>query len=1166
MPYTQTENLLHSLDELSQDPRLAKVFSKEPSDCCALYLWLLEIKQDKKDSEYRLLYSWVVPSLLRELNRWFSSNTLDKKKFRIHRLVFYHSGNMIFQFVKQLCEGAKLSEACTRAGIAQPTKEAFHQFCLAASQKEIAEFYVARPVVFLEDRLSTENIVAHHKPPISPNETVAAFVGSLYRCDKLNLFSQVDDELSRKCLLHLKEETGLDFCNADSERLGNLEWLCFPASDEYENSQVVIQSNFPNSIEIEILSGVLPIGTSILVNCRSKNGEVIVLDQCKTAQIQEDGTKLDFTAKEQISSVTITIWVQSTSSEAWEIWYQRSTATHIEIQLNVGRLGSTVDFPSEWLQEFANSKKISHRVKSAQTFTPVSPQRQIINERKDEPWVTASEQIRRFTQKLFLPKSGGHFFQKGWVNSELDPGRLSFFEWLQFLTSDTDAGKVLIVDPYFDCSGIVELIARATATQAEYVVLTNTQVKSEDDSLKDENVSFNEEVGIEEPQRAKRLRAICQQLKVRLSNFRLLDLRSKGKGKKQLFHDRYILVFHPSGEVKTGFHLSNSIQGATVSSPLLITPIPQDVLPAVYNYVQSLETPSSDEPFEVVTIFSSEREARTLTASQFPSGIAAIPHANFFFATLLQDENLVSLSEIELGDYLQNHGLFNKERNEFEIADGEYKQLHSCLCNFTRELVATDSADFAKLWTGLGEWLARTLDHTEFLQVISSSGEETLAAQLESFLSKAPDELYSSITAREYEVGDHIEVNWFADLIQLDFPEALQKSQQLLWHPLQGSGYSSFIKSYSVEYAVEALAQLEPNKLTKVILQLKQTLAVESSTDTKNIQSFDTQFIQLLSYKHTLRLIIEKILEYLVSARLEQTEENSFLLALFDSDIPLLRAIVAYNLSPLHNSQPNLQESFSALENLCEIERIYALAEWVFGIRVRANQKSMEDEELRELRLAIFNQIYQNCPSDLSQEQLRSVARRLSGPSEGSWAVSTTNDLLVLLINNGKLQIDQVTNLWLSILVDQIEAEGSAINSGTVDWELTHACAWAIIHASTECRIIWIEKLEKLQGNNRRTLYHPFLRSHNSHKWVNAGVSLLWLESLGNLIFQLNEINEILDDSGTIERLKTFAEKIDDTLAITYILKSWETHKPLFEYASSLREKQSQRSMNNLSS
>jgi hypothetical protein len=53
-------NLLSALEHLSQDPRLARVFSQEMSDTCALSLWVLEIKSGET-REYRLLFGWIIP-------------------------------------------------------------------------------------------------------------------------------------------------------------------------------------------------------------------------------------------------------------------------------------------------------------------------------------------------------------------------------------------------------------------------------------------------------------------------------------------------------------------------------------------------------------------------------------------------------------------------------------------------------------------------------------------------------------------------------------------------------------------------------------------------------------------------------------------------------------------------------------------------------------------------------------------------------------------------------------------------------------------------------------------------------------------------------------------------------------------------------------------------
>ena len=64
-------------------------------------------------------------------------------------------------------------------------------------------------------------------------------------------------------------------------------------------------------------------------------------------------------------------------------------------------------------------------------------------------------------------------------------------------------------------------------------------------------------------------------------------MRSTGGGDINLLHDRYILIFN-GNILQKGFHLSNSIQGATKKQPLLITPIPEDVLQKVNNHINDL--------------------------------------------------------------------------------------------------------------------------------------------------------------------------------------------------------------------------------------------------------------------------------------------------------------------------------------------------------------------------------------------------------------------------------------------------------------------------------------------------------------------------------------------------------------------------------------------------
>ncbi|EIC8209332.1 hypothetical protein LAO83_004389, partial [Salmonella enterica] len=66
-----------------------------------------------------------------------------------------------------------------------------------------------------------------------------------------------------------------------------------------------------------------------------------------------------------------------------------------------------------------------------------------------------------------------------------------------------------------------------------------------------------------------------------------LKLRIYGMKEGRL-HDRYILIMGRNGLPVTGFNLSNSFQKAAENHPLLITPIPSDVLLQVEEYMSSL--------------------------------------------------------------------------------------------------------------------------------------------------------------------------------------------------------------------------------------------------------------------------------------------------------------------------------------------------------------------------------------------------------------------------------------------------------------------------------------------------------------------------------------------------------------------------------------------------
>lgn len=1163
------------LDELSQDHRLTGVFG---SDICALRIWLLEIKH-KEAREYRLLYGWVIPSSSKEINSWSIVNSLPEWKaspyaFRVYQLTVHHSGRTILSLVENLCRGTSLQEACQQTEVSEPLNspnQPHHcgQFRFGRSPSQVAELFIVRPVIFVETSLAFLSVIEQLHPISSPNEVVPAFVGSLYQLKKLNLLQNFDgvttpqqEDLAKRCLCHLQTKTGLNFCSADSRRVGNLEWLCFPAADPYENAQVKVTFDTPpRTATIKILPNALEIGTHVSIRCRLWDDREVGFDCLRTIQVTKIGVSTSFTAQQEITKCCVTVWVQSEHSSTGEIWYEISSPILKTINNTLGIVGLQAQFQSEWLKlkKHSQAKKLSKQIQEAQNVTQTHYQSADLGKYQPAPWITEGQQIQRFTKSLFSRPSGGLFIKNGWGADVDEPGIFTFFKWLKSLTDNPSVSKVLIVDPYFDQSGIIEVIARAEATQAEYVVLANTQKNSkypEDPSQP------------REPNRATRLKEACSRGDVNLLlsglKFRLLDLRSTTEKDDQLFHDRCILLFNDRGNAETGYHLSNSIQGATKEHPLLITPIPSDTLLSVAAYVESLLNPSTKSNSRVIQLFTSIREAEVAPVGTSLPKLTDIPHVNFFFAVLLQDNSLLSLDEEAFNAHLKSCGNVDGERGIFEFGENDVDQADSSFDKFAQELVTANSLDFARLWAGLSGWLYRTSDGERYFHRITVSGGEALVLKLKEFLIESPEQLRLPVAS--YKPDSHAEASRLTELLKSSFPEAIQRSRDLV-RCADVRGWSLYLEDQGINYAAQALAHLDPRQFTSTVSELHQSLAAEPENETNSLK--------LWNLKHTLAFIIRHILDEIVVAHVGYLENKPFLEELLECDIPMIRAISAYSFSPTWNSKICLSEAFTSLASLSSLEQLYTYSEWVFELRIKVSwRENVEDEKLKQIRLNIFKQMCHTFPEHLDDEDFSSLLQRLSGPSKGQWSLSTTSDLLSPLIGSGKLSIERVAEFWLKLLLESLEVyptskrkQGEAIEpdlqgvqlkarvmqnykqdseiaeidlQGVQGLELIRVSACMVARTDAEHRKLWVERLGELWKQTTGIFSDPFLRYRNYRAWQRAGICLLWLVSLVNLLIQGYELNveeiyggawspeqldELLDATSTFEESPLLNEK-----------------------------------------
>lgn len=1145
----KSKPLLQSLDDLTRDYHLASLFNQDENNLCALSLWLLELKKGGT-REYRLLYGWIISRISKELNTWSISNSLAESKaspytYRVYRLTYHHSGQTIVNLVRQLCEGFSLQESCQRIGASEPLNSSNQQhpcgqFRLVTGSSDLAQLFAVRPVIFVEPTWTHLATVDKLKPVASPNEVVPAFMGSLCRLDKLNLFQLVTDtsslqseDLAKRCLSHLQEETGLNFCGVDSKRLGNLEWLCFPAADCYEKPQVkVCVDSFSNTATIEVPPNVIKGCAQATIRCRLWNDREVSLDCLKTLQNLETGASISFTTQQEITKYLVTIWVKSVSNDVEEIWYETSAPVLKQFNCSQGIVGFQGKLESKWLEEASKSRKLSNQVEQAQVVTQTHYEHLTVSNYQPEPWVVDGQKIYQFANHIFSASSGGLFIRDGWGADVEEPGIFTFFKWLQSLTDDASIGRVLIIDPYFDESGIIEVIARAGAAQAEYVVLANTQVNSrypEDPNLP------------REPQRATRLKQTCHRGDISLLlaklKFWLLDLRSITEKSDQLFHDRYILLFDSQGKTKTGYHLSNSIQGATKEHPLLITPIPSDVLPAVEAYVEKeLLNPAPDCNQQVIQLFSSVRDSETVSTDINSPKLFDIENIYFFFAALLQDDSFLSLNQVTLQNHLKNYGVVDEEEKTFDFNEEDSTQIELYLNQFTQALVSSQPSDFVRLWTSLSSWLNHTSHNADYLNRIIATAGESLAVRLKDFLVKVPNELYLPI--QSLKPSTHLEALSLVDLLKSDFSEVIHKCSTLLkftdyqtWFPcLQDSG---------VRYASGALAQLYPEKLVNAISELQQILDT-TSEDESNAS-------RLWNVRHTIAFILKQILADLLASRFGHRQNDGFLTALLRSNIALIRAVTAYSFSPTWQVGIDVSKAFEAISILMPLEQNYTLAEWVFELRVRANQSGrLKDEDSKQIRLAIFNQMRKLFSEDIKDRDLIGILRRLSGPSEGDWSVSITNDLLIPCINESRLSVEQVTEFWLSLLFEKFKAhvvppkttqKDRVIDptlQGLEGLELVQVGAWAIAHSTVERRKFWLDQLATLWQKSKGILAQPFLRYRRHQTWSSASTCLLWLTVLVDSFLQDCETFENIGDQPETDVLKQLKEQFSEILSATH--------------------------------
>lgn len=536
--------------------------------------WIIE-----SDEGPMLAYGWTIPSWNAAQNAWSRQEVAKIASAKLWRVTCTVGPQETHAMLQALWKGSSLTDASCRAGCDLPSGIPGGSLQFARGTPA-STAYAATPWTFLPKGSALAG-PSHAQPRTSPNHDAPAIATSLIARDKGTLLSRLaaspDD--ANDLLAHLESETGFLFTGHDAERLGDFEFFLFHAAYADERSRARVRFQPHPIVDIE-----LPEGTRLAVRCRQTIAGMILADELKTLQARAGVTTVEFApTADGPHPTTIEIW----AGDDGVLWFSEELIAIRRFELQGRLMGTTIEFDSDWLKKWHKSRRHRDDAARMKQIARPSPDRVSTVGEPDAEFIAAAFKARRWVEKRRPKKSGARYFPKG--------EKLEFATWLRDeLTSARGVAAAILFDPFIEAWGL-EMFARLENPNCRFEIITAL-----------------ERPGGEGETRT-RLLGSLKDLLIALEG---LHLRVHAFTGSRPFHDRFLLAFDDAGEVVRGFHLSNSLEGAAEKFPLLVTPIPDDVLAAVANDCANLL--ATEEPRLELLYETANRRPRTPPRPDLP--------------------------------------------------------------------------------------------------------------------------------------------------------------------------------------------------------------------------------------------------------------------------------------------------------------------------------------------------------------------------------------------------------------------------------------------------------------------------------------------------------------------------------------------------------------------
>ncbi len=1045
------ESMSPVLDGLLNDGRLVRLFSTQARDC-ALQLWILQIKSGQS-IENRVVYGRLLP-YSHSSDRWSAPDDDDFEAFgqdlaQVVRLNLYIKSVQCSTLLRGLSTGRTVVEVSQdlNLGLSDQLKARFGTTALAVGD------LAYRPVAYLLNRDAHDQ----HSPS-SPHGSAGAFSASITQTDKGALFrlgQDYDVALTASVVKHLNADTGLDFGGTDIQRLGDLELLVFPALDDLERRLLSVSWADPprtlvarfNPMQVSHFSG-------FQFRLSIANGGQIAYSGVATAERDAEGVfECKFELGDQLRARTDSTELEifgfhgdhpreGTLCCRWRVGYIREL--HLRGHM-VGHGASPVKF--DWLEK-ATRPSASARVKAALTinrgnlgFT------NRIGGREADPWVPANRDLVSLFARLHPPQSEGQFFLR---RSEGDgDGRLQFVEWFRVLLAKYQQHQMVIFDPYFEAAGL-GLMLLCAAPKADYIVFTSLPKPSK------EGEATPGESDKPTPGRINNLVASCEHNRHLLKQ---IKLRIYGLKEGRL-HDRNILIVGPDGLPVAGFNLSNSFQKAAENYPLLVTPIPADILLKVEQYTSGLVQEAKDAQPESETENPSTRLLFDSTASPAaprryePLRFLEKAQAGDVLSVWTGEPSLQGLSGDPLKERMAALGLLK----DGSLALPETAGLRNCL-----NQQAGDFADFTATWEVLGEVLAHSSAGDSRFRELESNGGflEFLARLLGASFNRAHDEVDKELAVMDPRL--------FQEPIETLLHSSFHPHH--LFHPTK---YAAL--TWPEYFAIKFLWWYAPDALLAITETQMACVPMEP-------QGLDAVRLSLLS---------QIVSDISLSVQFDIGEVQRDLLV--RSSNGLLKWM-----------------GLNAIERqLDKPKGLVAVRQWVAAFSYPEQVQALGwmvhhaagNPEKAEIYKGLVAALHEALPATIPAEELKRLVDSMRGHMQqlawtGPWLFQ---DVVFPLLQNNRAKFDDACEIWMQELAGLLEPQlkhQPRLFDRAREGQTTNITAFLFAYSSPERQQVGLKSMQAILKRQQRNVQRPLASTSDWTRWNSALVVSMWMLAFG---------------------------------------------------------------------